>query len=142
MLAKYLVGNCQFVDSVSSWQEAIDLAAQPLLKTQTIENRYIQAMIESVEVNGAYMVLLPEIAMPHARPELGSLKNGLSFLKLEEAVYFPKEIPVKIFFVLAAETSEGHLDMIASLAELFSNEELTEQLKTIKNEADLLSLIN
>ena len=49
-------------EQVNSWHEAI-LASQPLLQEQVIEQGYVEAMIESVNELGPYIVIAPEIAM-------------------------------------------------------------------------------
>ena len=75
MLKEQLTGNTKFVETVGSWQEAIRLGAKPLLAQGIIEEAYIDAMIQNVLDNGNYIILLPQVAMPHARPEAGS--NGI-----------------------------------------------------------------
>lgn len=142
MIANYLTAHqIQFCPSVATWQAAIQLAAQPLLQNQTINSQYIDAIIQNVYTNGNYFILLPEIAMAHARPENGSLKNGMSFLKLTQAVFFPHQTPVKIIFVIAGENNAAHLQLIEALADFFSNATLTEQLLSVSNKKDLLHLI-
>ncbi|MFG6128711.1 PTS sugar transporter subunit IIA, partial [Staphylococcus aureus] len=44
------------------------VASQPLLQEQVIEQCYVEAMIESVNELGPYIVIAPEIAIAHARP--------------------------------------------------------------------------
>lgn len=141
MIQSDLKGNIQFKKSVATWQAAIQLAAQPLVTKKIITPAYVEAIIQNVNENGNYFILLPEIAMPHARPEFGSLKDGLSFLKLAEPVFFPGQVPVTIFFVIAAATDDGHLEMIASLGELLSDHKVTEQLKHVTDATELLALV-
>ena len=64
----------RFTNKELSWQEAIELAAQPLLDKHEIEERYIKAIIDKVEAFGPYIDLGLGIALPHARPEEG-VKN-------------------------------------------------------------------
>lgn len=141
MIEKYLRGNIQFLTSLNTWEEAIEQAAKPLLENNTINTNYIKAMKDNVIENGNYIILLPKIAMPHARHEYGSLKTGMSFLKLDKPVMFPNKEPVNIFFVLASNTNDGHLDLIAELAELLTNDDITDNLQQITNEEELISLI-
>ena len=49
-------------------EEAIQKAATPLVDAGMIEKRYIEAIIRSMKDNGPYFVLLPHVALPHARP--------------------------------------------------------------------------
>ena len=70
-------------EQVNSWHEAITVASQPLLQEQVIEQGYVEAMIESVNELGPYIVIAPEIAIAHARPNNNVHQVGLSLLKVE-----------------------------------------------------------
>lgn len=141
MLKEQLTGNTMFIDTIESWQEAIRMGAEPLVNNGTVEDTYVEAIIQNVLENGNYIILLPQIAMPHARPEYGSKGVGLTFLRVKEPVMFPDGEPVKIFFTLSSDSPEGHLDLIASLGELLSDEELYEKLFDVETEAELLDLV-
>lgn len=141
MLKEQLQGNCQFLTKAENWQQAIETAAQPLLQKGIIQPSYIQAMVQNVLDNGNYIIILPKIAMPHARPELGSNGIGISFMKLEQPVMFPKEELVEQFFVLASDSPEGHLELMADLAGILSDVDLYEALLNIQTEKELLALI-
>ena len=52
----------------ASWREAITKAGKLLESSGAIAVAYTRAMIESVEVNGAYNVVAPGFAFAHARP--------------------------------------------------------------------------
>ena len=49
--------HIQVKDTISTWQEAVKLASQPLLEEKRITPVYVKNMIESVYENGPYMVL-------------------------------------------------------------------------------------
>jgi len=78
-------------------------------------------MIDNVEQHGPYIVLMPDVAIPHARPEDGVRELGMSVLKLTEPVVFPTDKPVRLFFVLAAIDQTTHLKALAQLTELLGN---------------------
>lgn len=141
MLKEQLTGNTMFIDTIESWQEAIRIGAEPLVNNGIVEKAYVGAIIQNVLENGNYIILLPQVAMPHARPEYGSKGVGLTFLRVKELVMFPDGEPVKIFFTLSSDSPEGHLDLIASLGELLSDEELYEKLFDVETEAELLDLV-
>lgn len=141
MLKEQLTGNTMFIDTIESWQEAIRIGAEPLVNNDIVEKAYVGAIIQNVLENGNYIILLPQVAMPHARPEYGSKGVGLTFLRVKEPVMFPDGEPVKIFFTLSSDSPEGHLDLIASLGELLSDEELYEKLFDVETEAELLDLV-
>ncbi|MBO0453038.1 PTS sugar transporter subunit IIA [Candidatus Enterococcus murrayae] len=141
MLKEQLTGKTNFVESIASWQEAIRLGAQPLLEQGIVEESYVEAMIQNVLDNGNYIILLPQVAMPHTRPENGSHGIGMTFLRLAEPVMFPGDEPVSVLFTLSSDSPDGHLELIASLGELLSDEKLYQKLFDVETEQALLDLI-
>lgn len=112
-----------------SWEEAIALAAQPLVDAKIIEPAYIEAMISVVKEKGPYMNIGPEIVLAHARPDNSVHGIGLSLLKTNSAVNFvDQEHPVKLWFVLTAIDSQSHLGVIQQLMTLLTNKEAVRQV--------------
>lgn len=118
-----------------SWQQAIKEAAQPLLSEKKIEASYVQAMIDSVEAYGAYIVIGKHLALAHARPEDGVNELGVSVLTLKEPIAFGHESndPVKIIFCLAASDAYSHLNIMKSIVTLIQDEAKIEQLAEAEN---------
>lgn len=100
MLNELIKDRIYFKDEVNGWEEAIKIAAGPLLEENFIKPEYVDAMIENVHTNGAYMIVVPGFAMPHARPECGAIKTGMSVLHLQQPVEFPDDQEVKVLLVL------------------------------------------
>jgi PTS system mannitol-specific IIA component/PTS system ascorbate-specific IIA component len=142
MIQEILKGNIQFKDEILDWKEAIRISAEPLLKKSTIHSSYIDAMINNVIENGNYIIILPEIAMPHARHEFGAIKTGISFLKVNQPVLFPGDEPVYLFFTLSAETNDGHLDLLADLGEALTDSDKVQALKESISEEDVLNIFS
>lgn len=141
MLADYLKGNIHFAKSAATWQDAIRQSAQPLLDKNYITSNYVDAIIENVDTNGPYIIILPEIAIPHARNEYGALKTGITFLLLEEPVLFPGEKPVKILMALSAESNDGHLELLGELGSILIDEDVVAALKIAKSEVEVVAII-
>ncbi|MGB9094960.1 PTS sugar transporter subunit IIA [Erwinia sp.] len=134
----------QYVESVADWQEALQIAGRPLLSEGAISQDYIDAIIRQKEEIGPYFVIAPHIAMPHARPEQGAHKLGLSIVLLGTAVKFDSEEndPVKAIFMFAAPDSNSHIDMISQLAEVLSDENIMEQLFTANSKEALMTILS
>jgi len=134
-------------DEVTDWKGAITEAAQPLLDKKYIEKDYIAAMIENVENIGPYIVLAPKVAVPHARPERGVKKLGISLLKINEPVDFnvdgedDPERYVQLVFVLAAVDGEAHLKALMQLSKILENEHHIEELIQLNNPKELYNKI-
>ena len=121
MLEKYLEDNIQVIDHVVDWRESIRVTATKLLEKKYITEDYIEAMINNVRVNGSYMIILPQIAIPHSRPEDGVLKTAISLLKLHTPVLYPEDKEVSLILVLAADDNQSHIELISQLANLLED---------------------
>lgn len=112
------------------WQEAIRKSGQVLLDAGYILPEYIDAMIDSVKEAGPYVVLAKHLAMPHAKPEYGTLRGGISIVTLENPVCFGSEEndPVKYVFCLSSVNSADHLDLMQSFADILEEADFFELL--------------
>lgn len=142
MISQLIEDRVHFKDEMGSWEDAIKTAAKPLLEEGFIKLEYIDAMIENVNQNGAYMIIVPGFAMPHARPECGAIKTGMSVLHLEQPVVFPDDQEVKVLLVLAAADANVHLDAMADLAEVLIDDDKMEQLFKAKEVQQIKEVFN
>ncbi|MEN0650840.1 PTS sugar transporter subunit IIA [Caldifermentibacillus hisashii] len=104
-------------EKVDSWEDAIKIASIPLLKEGIIEESYIENMIESVNKNGPYIVLMDYFALPHAKAGEGVNRLGMSLLTINHSVDL-KGNPVKVFLVLAAVDATSHIEALADISKL------------------------
>jgi mannitol PTS system EIIA component len=141
MLKEMLENNINVIDEASSWEEAIKIAAAPLMQSRFIKEEYIGAMIENVVNNGPYMVIMPGLAIPHARPERGVLKTGMSLLKLSKSVKFPEDKEVELLIVLAANDPDVHVEMISELTNLLMEDEAVEKLFASKSKEEVFQCV-
>jgi len=132
----------QFETSVASWEEAVVKSAQPLLDGGYVEQGYIDAMIESVNEYGPYIVIAPKFAMPHARPETGSKKIGYSILKLEKPVAFSEEPEhqVELLVALSCVNAESHIEILQFIVEVLSDETKFESALNSTNKQELIDI--
>jgi PTS system ascorbate-specific IIA component len=116
--------NVQILESVSDWQEAIDISTQALIEQGYITANYPKAIIELTEKYGAYYVLCPDVALIHARPEDGVIHKQLAVTLVKKPVKFKgKEDQVRLLITLAAEDSESHLRVLQHIAEILSDQQ-------------------
>lgn len=132
----------QIKPEAGTWQEAIKMAAQPLLELGTIDEGYVNAMLESIAANGPYVVITPGVAIPHARPEQGVRSLSMSLLKLDKAVDFAPDKPVHLIIVLAAVDSESHLRALIQLTNLLNEPANIEQMMQTTDKTKLMELIH
>lgn len=127
---------------VDNWEQAIKLAAQPLLSQNYIAPSYIDAMIQSVKTLGPYIVIAPQVAIAHARPGNDVHQVGLSLLKLEEAINFSTDSHyATLIFVLSATDHTSHLSILQNLAQLLGQQQNIEALLEASNEREIINII-
>lgn len=123
-----LTEHINVVKQVESWQDAIREAAQPMLKKGIINEHYIECMIQNVKDNGPYIVIMPDVAMPHSRSEDGAFDTAVSILKLEKAVMFPQDKEVHLIIVLSAADNEAHMQLLSDMVDVFMDDEKMKRL--------------
>lgn len=145
MLSQFIALDLvQFHESFATWQEAVKASCQKFLEHGYISEAYVQSIIDCVSEHGPYIIIAPDIALPHStQGGEGVYKTGISFMKVNQPVSFDTEDPTKdarLFFTLAAEDSEQHLANITSLMELLMNEEVSDALKEVSSLSELRAL--
>lgn len=110
--------NIQVIDDADNWQLALKQASDPLLKEKIITPKYVKNMIESIKINGPYMVLADYFALMHARPGEGVNRLGMSLLVSRKPIDLEGK-PVKIFLVMAAVDNTSHLESLKKVISIF-----------------------
>ncbi|MGT2887951.1 PTS sugar transporter subunit IIA [Streptococcus didelphis] len=129
--------------SANSWQEAVKLSVEPLIESGAVKEEYYQAIIDSTEEYGPYYVLMPGMAMPHARPEAGVQRDAFSLITLTEPVTFSDGKEVQVLLALAATSSAIHTSVaIPQIIALFELENAIDRLVACKTKEDVLTLVD
>ncbi|WP_032122612.1 BglG family transcription antiterminator [Clostridium amazonitimonense] len=125
------------------WRDAIRIGGGLLQAKGVIGCEYIDAMIKNAEENGAYIVIAPGIAMPHARPEFGVKGIGMSLITLKNPIEFgnPKNDPVTLVICICAVDHSSHLKALSELMDILAEENNIEFIKNAKTEEEVMSLI-
>ncbi|EAE6207930.1 PTS sugar transporter subunit IIA [Listeria innocua] len=116
--------------SAKNADEAIMQAGELLVNAGYVSEQYVEKMVESYHENGAYFVISPQIAIPHARPTDGVENSAVSLVVLKDGVNFGHAAndPVRLVFGLAATSSEAHLKVIQKIVSLLSNSDNIEKM--------------
>ena len=136
--------NYKFAAEAPDWKEAIRMSCESLEADGTIEANYKEDIVACVEKYGPYIVLMPNIAMPHSQEGAeGVHKTSIGFMKLDKPVSFDPEDPEKdaqLFFTLASCNPEQHMNNMVRLSELLMNEEVVAALLKAETPEDLLEI--
>ena len=119
--------NVVTAKSVETWQDALYLAAQPLIEINTIEESYVEEIIKATNRYGAYMVIEGGFMIAHASYEVGVNDLVLSFLKLEKPVEI-KDTFINKIFVLSPVDQKKHLGIMRELFKVFTDSNLQKDL--------------
>lgn len=106
-------------------EHAIELAGDLLVSSGRVTPEYTVAMVDVLESHGPYFVIAPGIALAHAKPSEFVITSGLSLVTLAEPIVFGNEAndPVELVFGLCAVDHDSHLEMLAELSNLLSDNE-------------------
>lgn len=126
----------------NNWKEAVKVAVDPLIESGAILPEYYDAIIESTEEYGPYYILMPGMAMPHARPEAGVQSDAFSLITLQNPVVFSDGKEVSVLLALAATSSKIHTSVaIPQIIALFELDDSIARLQACQTKEDVLAMI-
>ena len=148
MLLKEIVEkkHYTFVEGAPEWREALRLGCKPLEADGTVDPVYAEVIVENVEKNGPYIVLVPGVAMPHTTENAkGCNGTAIGFMHTTESVHFDEENPTpdtdaKIFFTLCSTNQDEHFQNMQRLMAVLTNEEAVAKLMEATCPEDLLAI--
>ncbi len=114
-----------------------------MVNTGSVEERYIDGMINTTKELGPYIVIAPGVAIPHARPEDGVLKPCLAFAKLKTPVEFGNKDndPVTLLFALGALDHDQHVSALQKIAEILMDETKFQNLINAETVEDVVNIL-
>ena len=110
---------------ITDWKEAIQESCKQLLAKEIIDQDYVKEIISCVTEHGPYIVIVPGVAMPHSSGESkGVHGTAISFTKMKNPIIFnsEEEKSASLFFTLAAEKTQEHIENIQNLSEMLMTE--------------------
>jgi PTS system ascorbate-specific IIA component len=136
---KYIQLNCQ----VNDWEQAIRVAAEPLLNDDCFDHKYVEKIIEIAKKLGPYIVVAKHIAIPHAPTKFGAKKTAIGITTLKKPINFGNKTndPVRYIFCLSAANSEDHIKALQQLTSLLTNEHFFRVLDTEKSPNTVIDFI-
>jgi transcriptional antiterminator/mannitol/fructose-specific phosphotransferase system IIA component (Ntr-type) len=123
-----------------TWQEALALAAQPLLNNQSIENYYLERMVNKIQFEQPYIMLVNGLIIAHAGIDDGVNKVSMSLLKLSEKINICGYMKADLIVVLATNNPQKHLKALAQLNELLELNDGATRIRNAKNSNEIWEL--
>ena len=145
-MLKKLIENKRysFHDGFESWEDAVKAACEPLLSQGVIMPEYVDAIINNVKEFGPYIVIAPDICIPHAKEDNFVNDTAICFMKSNNPVHFVEGDPTKdarLFFVLASKNNDIHLNNLSELVTILSDEDKLNILLRADKAEDLNQLV-
>ncbi|MCD4838218.1 BglG family transcription antiterminator [Neobacillus sedimentimangrovi] len=129
-------------ENVDGWHDAIELAAQPLLTKGSITEKYIDIVKELYPSVAEHIVLGRNIAIPHASPEDGVNRVGMSLLKINKGIPLEDGKKLHLVVIIAAVDKNQHLNALLQLMKLASTDEIVDKIISANHQSDIFEIIN
>ncbi|SUK04755.1 PTS system mannitol (Cryptic)-specific transporter subunit IIA [Staphylococcus agnetis] len=126
--------------SVSSLQEGIMLAAEPLIMSKAIKKEYVKRMQESFDPT--YMIIMNNIAIPHATYDDDVYKTSMSMLVLKEPIVLNEHTYIHVIVPIAAIDKITHIRSLLQLRDLAQNNDAIKRIIKARKKLDIIEVIN
>lgn len=129
--------------SVQSWEEAVYVVGEPLVRSGDLSRSYLDAIIRVKKSYGPYSVVAPHTALLHAKPTDGVRNLCVGLMVLKEGVEFgmPKYDPVNLVFILGIPDSHSHLHALYELANIIRARAVREGLRECASVEAVMEMI-
>ena len=136
--------NIQTRIKANSWQNAVNITCQPLIKNGAIEKKYQTAIKRLLIKHGPYMVLSREVVLLHAMIGHGVNQLCMGLTTFSPSVKFGHKSndPVSVAIVFGTVNSHSHLKALSQISKLLGENAFIQSLKIQKSSKDVLSLID
>lgn len=123
-------------------EHAIELAGDLLVSSGRVTPDYTTAMVGVLETHGPYFVIAPGIALAHSQPSDSVLSSGLSLVTLAEPIVFGNAAndPVKLVIGLCAIDHDSHVEILAELSSLLSDDQTVNILLNARDTEQIWSI--
>ncbi|MMZ68678.1 Ascorbate-specific phosphotransferase enzyme IIA component [compost metagenome] len=98
-------------------------------------------MIQHYDVEDPYIIISPNVAIPHDSPESGVNEVAMSLLRLEQGVEFARNRPINIVIIIAAVDKQQHLRALVQLMKLVESKDDCEAIIQAQSAMDIHSII-
>lgn len=131
------LSHIQMYRKVDSVEEAIRVAGRPLVNEGYVTPEYIEKVIQHYDPEYPYWVIAPDVAIPHAGPNDGVNRIGMSLLKLEEPVKFAEGIYISVIITIAPKDKKSHIKAVTNLYEIAKEQDFISIMKNLRYEKDI-----
>lgn len=134
----------QLKATATNWEEAIKVAANPLVNSNRITEDYVTSMIDSVKKLGPYIVIAPGLALGHARPSAAVKETSFSIATLRQPVKFGSKDndSVDLIVILASTSDTAHLSLLQKIVTFLNDSNNLTELRKAETHDDATQIAN
>lgn len=123
-----------------TFEEAIHVAAQPLIDRNYISSSYRDRIIDHYHKGESYFIISPLVAIPHSNNKGDVYKVGMSLLKLQTPIFFKNEQQwVDILIIIAPFDQRSHIESVTQLHHMMLNKENVSNITNATSENEILT---
>ena len=142
LLLKLSLSKVRVIHEEATWQNSIYLTGESLIQAGSVEERYLDDIVEQITKYGSYMFLTDEVVLAHARPDDGVNHTDISLALFKQPILFPEGNKGRLIFVLATEGQEKHLNILNDIFKLVSSQRYIDQLLGMNSSEEILRYLN
>ena len=123
-------------------EHAVELSGELLVASGRVTPQFVNEMVDVLETHGPYFVIAPGIALAHSKPSDAVISTGLSLVTLAEPIEFQNlaNDPVRLVIGLCAVDHDSHIELLAELSALLSDEPTVNSLLNAVDTEQILDL--
>ena len=142
LLLKLNLSKVRVIHEEVTWQKSIYLTGESLIREGSVEERYLDRIVEQIAKYGAYMFLTDEVVLAHAGPDDGVNHTDISLALFQQPILFPEGNKGRLIFVLATEDQKKHLNILNDIFKVVSSQRYVNQLLNMKSPEEILRYLN
>ena len=131
----------QITGDYSSYENVLEIAAEPLLNDGIITVGYLEAVQQEYQ-NGSIMMITDSFCMPHTNASAGVLDVGMSLVILKDPLNLSDGRKVEFVLLLAAQNGNRHLFAMGQLLRLLGDSNFLERLRGLETAKEVVDYLH
>jgi len=134
--------RCVFHEGFDRWEDALAAGVEPLVRCGAVDQAYGDKIVEAVRAYGPYIVICPDVCLPHASAKELVHQTAVSLMICRKSVAFSGDPAgrARLFFSVGGGGGGAPLENLQAIMALVEREEVIAALCQAKTPEDLCEL--
>ena len=133
--------SSQLENALTAWERSLYTTAFPLIERGSIDESYVEAVIERLKEAGPYMFLTDDLVLAHARPENGVKHMDLSIGIVPDGIAFTKDKTARIIFLLVVEDQQKHMGILRDIRKTMATKKQVDEMVEAQEPQEVCNLL-